>query len=86
MARGKNFKETDWYRVQNLRASQKQDFLKEPDTKILAAFNEDSVNKKTDTSSDFSLEILEIIFKTDSVLILELRVLNLSNLITYQYA
>ena len=68
MARGKNFKETDWYRLQNLRASQKQDFLKEPDTKILAAFDEDSVNNKTDTSSDFSLEILEIIFKTDSVL------------------
>ena len=68
MARGKIFKETDWYRLQNLRASQKLDFLKEPDTKILAALDEDSVNNKTDTSSDFSLEILEIIFKTDSVL------------------
>ena len=68
VARGKNFKETNWYRLQNLRVLQKQDFLKEPDTKIFAAFDEYSVNNKTDTSSDFSLEILEIIFKTDLVL------------------
>ena len=50
VARGKNFEETDRFRLQSIRAPE---FLKELDIKILARLDEDAVNNETDTFSEF---------------------------------
>ena len=56
--------------MEGIRASLKEesDVLKELDVKILATLDEDAVDNEIDSSSDFSLQILEIIFEIDSVL------------------
>ena len=66
----RNFEETNRFRLEGIWASlkEKSDVLKELDVKILATLDEDVVDNKIDSSIDFSLEILEIIFEIDSVL------------------
>ena len=60
----RNFEETDRFRLEGIRASlkEKSDVLKELDVKILATLDEDAVDNEIGSSSDFSLQILEIIF------------------------
>ena len=66
----RNFEETDRFRLEGIRGSlkEKSDVLKELDAKFLATLDEDAVGNKINSSSDFSLQILEIIFEIDSVL------------------
>ena len=66
----RNFEETDRFRLEGIRASlkEKSDIVKELDVKILATLDEDAVDNEIDSSSDFSLQILEIIFEIDSFL------------------
>ena len=65
-----NFEGTDRFRLEGIRASlkEKSDVLKELEVKILATLDKDAVDNEIDRSSDFSLQILEIIFEIDSVL------------------
>ena len=56
--------------MEGIRASlkEKSNVLKELDVNILATLDEDVVDNEIESSSDFSLQILEIIFEIDSVL------------------
>ena len=64
----RSFEETDRFRLEGVRVSfkEKSDVIKEVDVKILATLDEDAVDNEIDSSSDFSLQILEIIFEIDS--------------------
>ena len=58
------------FRLEGIRASlkEKSDVLEELEVKILVTLDKDAVDNEIDRSSDFSLQILEIIFEIDSVL------------------
>ena len=62
-----NFEETDMFRLEGIRASlkEKSDVLEELEVKILATLDKDAADNEIDRSSDFSLQILEIIFEID---------------------
>ena len=65
-----NFEKMGRFRLKGIRASlkEKSDVLKEFDVKSLMTLDGDAVDNDIDSSSDFSLQILEIIFEIDSVL------------------
>ena len=55
------------FRLEGIRASlkEKSDVLEELEVKILATLDKDAADNEIDRSSDFSLQILEIIFEID---------------------